>query len=296
MMFLIIYFLSKIILKIEFFNNEYYSIEVYDYVNSKVKYVNKIGLLKEDISIINKDLRNKFYQYQWIDIEKKGTSIFINISKTTDDKIEVESDKVGSLYSRYDAYILGYYCKSGNILIQNNSFVQKDEELISGVIPKYNTNGEFVRASGYVIGEVTTFENIKIKKKIDERIRSGNITRYKQISFLKQKSNSPYEEYEMEKRVLFKIGNLILLEEITYYELISNTITYNENDALIYGKSMIYNNFISNKKYDFEKIFSIKELNIKEDNSYFYLSYKVNKKIDICYFSDIKINEINDIE
>lgn len=278
---MLIIILNKTIIKIEFTNNEYYSKEVYDTVKENINYIYKFGYLNKDLETINKDLRSKFYQYQWINIEKKGTKLLINISKTNDDKVDNSEKRKGSLYSKYDAYILGYYCEQGKVIIQNNIFVNKGDELISGNVPGYNNNNNLVTAKGYVIGEVTEYISLNIKKVTVNEKRTGNMV--KKISFKPSFNNIKFEKYDYEIHNIFKIGNFSL-KKIYYYEKKEYKELISKDEAINIGINKINYLFNENKKYKFEKIISIKDINIVDKETYFQIHYKVNKIIDITEF------------
>lgn len=277
----IIIFLNNTIINIKFSNIEHYDSEVYQCVTENVKYIYKFGYLKKDIDTLNKELRSKFYEYQWISIEKKGTTLLINISKTNDDKINQENDYNGSLYSKYDAYILGYYCKQGKVVIQNNSYVIKGQELISGIIPGYDNANIMVKADGYVIGEVTVFQIINIPKTQYEMKRTGNISR--EIILYNLNNNINFSEINYEIKQILKIGKIVLAKKY-YYETKQYINNISKNEALDIGINKINYQFNKDKKYDFEKVISIKEINIIDNNNYFQIMYKINKIIDITEF------------
>lgn len=278
-----VYIISKSITEIEF-SNETYDAEIYSYIQSEIKYYGKIGFLKRNIKSINNDLRKTYYMYQWINIEKKGTVIIINLTKADTDNLINNENNQGYLISYYDAYIKGYYVKKGKILVSPNTTVGKGDKLISGYIPLYGGEEELVIPEGYVIGEVSYLKTYYLdnNKVISER--SGRLKKQRvYIWFNKEKDLNchTFNEYEVEKTEIISIGNFLKVYDIYYYEVINSKISYTENSAIQYGKSLIYSEFDEKKKYDFEKIVSIEVNNITFSNNKIILTFAIKMIKDI---------------
>ena len=187
------------------FNDDYlYDQEVYDYVYNHLDGNNFKFLSKKQINEINKNIRSRFSNFQWISISKKGTIIYIDISKINDDKKNVKSDIPGGLYAKYDAIVKGYVIESGTSLIKTNTSVNKDDELISGIINLYDDKKEYVHPEGYVIGEVSEYITTKVDKINEKTIRTGKFIKKRKIIFLNEVKNfevKEFENYEIEKNL-----------------------------------------------------------------------------------------------
>ena len=71
---------TKTVTEIKFVNSDTYNEDVYTYVESRLKKVWLFAFLDDDLVQINKDIKSKFYDYQWISLEKEGTKVLIKIS------------------------------------------------------------------------------------------------------------------------------------------------------------------------------------------------------------------------
>ncbi len=276
------YIISKSITDIEFAQS-IHDEDVYQYVSNEIKYYGKIGFLKRNIIDINKDLRKTYYMYQWINIEKKGTLIRINLSKADTDDFINDGTTKDYLISHYDAYIKGYYVKKGKILVSLNTTVSKGDNLISGYIPIYGGEENKVEPEGYVIGEVSYLKTISLENNKIVFEKSGKIKKKRiYVLFNKEKDLKCdfFDEYEIERKEVLSFGKFLKVYDIYYYEIVESKISYTECSAITYGKSLIYSEFDEKKKYDFEKIISIEVNNITFDNN-INITFTINMIKDI---------------
>ena len=282
--FLFMIFLLKItITDIEFTDKETYSKEIYDEVLSYLDDIYNYKFLTKDLSEINDNLKVKFYEYEWINLEKKGTKLYINISKSINDNL-VSNNEFGSLYSKYDAYILGYYVANGKALITNNMTVSKDDELISGYVPIFNDKYNKVKAEGYVIGQIYETKSISVNKENIKISRSGKYKSKYKLIFGEPELESPFNNYDLKVNEIFSLFGFIKYVKLEYYELVENEVKYDKDSGNIYSKSVIDKEFNEDKKYGFEKIISINLLNTLETNDSYVYTYGIKMIKDICYF------------
>lgn len=288
LIFIVLFFiLNNAIIKIDIKNDnkKMDNSEIYNYINKNIKYYGKLGFLNTSINDLNKRLRKEFYKYEWINIEKKGVYLIVNLSFVKSDYTEENINNNDYIYSKYDAVIKGYYVKRGKILVSNNMTVKAGDALISSYVPLYNNEIKKVNPSGYVIGEVNYYDKIVIDKKIANVVRNGNM--YKERKFIlfdkDINHNCIYTNYDIEINEIYKLNKIIRICDIYYYEKINYERVYNINDAIVYGKSIIENKFLSIKKYNFEKILSIEVLNYYENNNKITINYLVNMIKDITY-------------
>ena len=282
----VIFIINKSVIYIEInseISNEQETEKVYNYVNEKLKYYGKIGFLKENIHEINKAIKKDFYMYEWINVEKKGVYLIINISKVNSDYVNPEYSDQDIIYSKYNAFVRGYYVRSGKILVTNNSSVSSGDALITGLVPSYGDKIIKVRPSGYVIGEVSYYEKLTLEKEKKQRKRSGKVNKIRKYVWFGKNINHKcgYEEYDIEIKEIFSLNKLLKVYDIYYYEVVNENIVYTLNDAITYGKSLIYNNFSKKKKYDFEKILSIDIQYTDTSDNYYTISFLVNMIKDI---------------
>lgn len=278
---LIYYILSKTILYLEF-NDNNYNDDIYNYINSNITYYGKIGFLNTSIDDLNKDLKKYFYNYEWINVEKKGVNLIINLNNITSDEIKDNIGQNEIIFSKYNAYVLGYYVKKGKILITNNTTVSEGDPLISGFVPSYGDSFEKVIPEGYVIGEVTYSQTLNILNSSNGVYKTGNVKKYQKIIFFNNyKVTSPFENYNYEIEEVFSLGDIFKVINIYYYEISDYKISYNINETILKAKNIIYNNFLKEKKYSFEKIKNIEVINVKENDNIYEITLSINMIKDI---------------
>lgn len=280
----VMFFISKSITEINFIDENTYNSEVYDYVNVSLKKVGYFRFLKKDINTIDKDLKRKFSNYEWIGISKKGTRLLIEISPSfLDDKYEDEKN-YGSLYAKKDAVIKKYHVEKGILMIQEEQYVKRGDILISGNIIHYDETIEKIHPQGYVIGEVLEYYDYEIKKTVSYNVRNGKMT-YKDYLYFKDKlighdkNSSEYEEV-----IVKNIFNLFYIKRRYYYEKSNVKTIYNLIEAENYAKTLIYKKFLLNKKNEDERIIYIKLVRYYEDTNNFYFRFVVKSEESIEEF------------
>ena len=276
---------TKTVTEIKFVNDETYNKDVYDYVEGRLKKVWVFAFLDDDIVEINKDIRSEFYDYQWINIEKDGTKVLINISD--DDTLinEEKPEKPSSLYSKYDSIVEGYFVEKGTINVKVGHSVSKGDLLIDGHVKLYNDKIEEVAAKGYVYGKVVEEKKISILKKEEKIERTGKVEVHNIYVLFGNSLNDPvpeFADYETEYEELYSFGDSFAIRKVTYYEISTIINVYSKDDAIDYGKSMLEKDFKSIKKYDFEEIITIKILSILENEYDYEITYQMESMRDLC--------------
>ena len=200
---ILIYFISNIILKINVIHSNKKIRElIYEELNNngirKYSYKKNFQTLE---TIKNKILDNNKDKLEWISITNVGMTYVIRVEERIIDNI-IEKDKYCNVISTKEASIKKIYSDAGEILINPNDIVKKDDILISGNITLNEENKGFVCASGKVYGNVWYNTNITLKRK-----------------YLKK-------EYKNKKRLNIVINNKIL----------------RNNKYLLFDKKYILNN------------------------------------------------------
>lgn len=289
-----LFLLNNNVTEIKFEKEEYYNQEVYEYVYNKLQGDKFKFINKKEINYINSEIRSIFYGYQWVSIKKKGTIIYIDIAKTDDDKIITDDNVPGGLYSKYDAIIKGYAIEKGTSLIKKDCSVNAGDELISGKITLYDNKYEFIHAKGYVIGEVAEYITLNIDKSTNDIVRTGRVFKDREYIFFGNKKNKEYNQFEnfdVEYKDKFKIGNIFKIVDVYIYELKEVRNEYSLEDAYDYAKSEIISQFNENKKYQNEKIISLELINGYLKDDVYYVTYLLTSDKDISEFKEyIDIN------
>lgn len=276
---------TKTVTEIKFVKEETYNEDVYNFVEGRLKKVWLFAFLDEDITKINKDIRSVFYEYQWINIEKEGTKVLINISDDDTLNNETNIEKPKSLYSKYNSIVEGYFVEKGTINVKVGHSVSQGDLLIDGHVKMYNDKLEEVPAKGYVYGKVIEEKKINVLKKEEKIERTGKLETHNIYVLFGNSLNNPipsFNNYEAEYENLYSFGNSIIVRKVIYYEIATITNVYSKDDAVDYGKSLIEKEFKNEKKYDFEEIIEIKILSIV-DNEYDYeITYQMVSLRDLC--------------
>lgn len=295
--FILILFLINeqfVIKQIKFVNENTYNQEVVDYIyneklNKKIIYY----YLNDSLININKELKLKFYYYEWINVNKRGNILQVVIDKQDEKSYLDETSNVkGDIVSNKDCIIRYFFIKKGVNLIKDNQSVKKGDVLVSGNLLIRNEQVDYIHPIGIILGEVVEKEVVKVKKVQSCYIRTGNIEIKEITSFfnLSKKSKCKFDIYEEEINIIFDY-KFIKKEKIVFYEIKEVINYYNEEDALNYSYSVIEKKFNDNKVHDKEKILDHYLLEINEDNDYFYISYLVKKIINISEFKAVNIEE-----
>lgn len=284
---LILICMSKSITKIKFVDDYYYNQEIYDYVKEKVKRKLLFYYLDESINEINSDLRSKFYQYEWIGINKRGTTLYIDAKGKNIDENKNGKKSSGNYFSSDDGIVKTYHLEKGIILVQEEQYVSKGELLISGEIIHYNHEVEYIRPNGYVLADVLKYEEIEIPISDTNLIRTGRIQIDRVYSigkFTLFKDKEKFESYQTEIINIKKFFNFISIDEIHYYEIKEVNTVYTLEEAIDYGKTLITKNFISEKTIPNEKIYYINFVEANTTNDTYVIKYLVKSYKNIAKY------------
>lgn len=283
-------FISKTITEITFLDTDTYNEEVYKYVEDRLKKVGPFRFLDENLNNIDKELKKEFYEYEWIGITRKGTSLILEISPSFLNTVDPSDDKKmpGSLYSKKDAIIKKYHVEKGIVVIQEEQYVKKGDLLISGDIIHYDQTVEHIHPKGYVIGEVLNYYEYTIPKVITNNIRNGKIS-YKDYFYYKNKiiGKNVVDDSDYEEIIKRNIFDLFYVKRRYYYERENIKTIFSLDEAKSYAKTLIYKDFLSNKVNNLnnlEKIIYIKLARSSEDEKNYYFKFVVKSEESIGEF------------
>ena len=234
-------------------------------------------------SEINLYLKSKYYQYEFINVYKKGINLIVEIRAKDKLDSNIEDNIVGDLYASESGIIYSTYIKKGVLLVEENFYVNKGDLLVSGNL-KYNINKiDYVKASGFVIACTFNFHDVKVKKNNNDIIRSGRIESFELYKFQNKNINSNFDIYETE----IKEGKYFFSKDkVVVYELIENKIIYSYDEALEYAKSIVESDFNERVVHEDEKILEIILHEVKEDDEYYYYTFLVKALKNIAYFKE----------
>lgn len=283
-----------IVKKLEFVNENTYNQEVVDYIyNNSLKKQFGFYYLKKELNEINKELKNNFFYYEWISINKKGNVIVIIIDKQDEKSyLDTESNVLGDIVASESGIIRYYFIKKGVNLIKDNQSVNKGDVLISGNLLIKKEQTEYIHPIGIVLAEVVSIEKVKVDKIITSYIRTGKIKIIeKYIFFNKFKNNDcDFEMYEMEESIIF--GNKYLKKiKVIYYEVKEVINYYTQEEAQKYAYSIIEKNFNNNIIHEKERIIESFIIDFYEDDKCYYYKYLIKKIINISQFKAVNLED-----
>jgi len=283
-----------VIKKIEFINENTYNQEVVDYL-----YQNSLDkrliyyYLNSSITSINTNLKQEFYYYEWINVNKKGNILQVFIDKQDEKSyLDSTSNLKGDLIASRDGIIRYYFIKKGVNLIKDNQSVKAGDVLVSGNLLINNEQVKYIHPLGVVLAEVADYEKIRVKKVNYEYLRTGKIEVQDKIIFfnLSTKNKITFEMYEEEQKTIFNYKIIKRIKNI-YYEVKEIINTYNDEQAEQYAQSIIEKEFNNNKINDKESILEIHLIKSSEDEEYYYYDFLVKKIINIAFFKAVNLEE-----
>lgn len=242
---------------------------IFNEITSIVKNKKKI-----DLNELSKQMMLKYSHYSWIGLKKQGNIVYLNIELNEFSGLNYFSNTLqGDLISAFDAYIKHIIVTKGKVNVGINQVVKKGDLLVSGNLLKQK-----IAPCGIIIGEIVYYREIKIDKNIQINSYTGNLIKYRYLK-LKEKDfkklNNPYTEYKTSSNKIFSVFDYINYIDETVYEMGNFQVQYNKEDALIYGKSVIYYELEKQRTSNKEKIISIDVIDVTETNNQFIIKFVV---------------------
>ena len=226
LLFILMILISNIILKINVIHSnkkirELVTEELYSYGIKKYSYKKNFLELEQ---IKNKILKENKEKLEWISITNIGMTYVVRVEERIIDNIVQEHDFCNILSTK-EALITNIYSNKGNIIVNKNDIVKKDDILISGELKLNEETKNFTCASGKVLGRVWYTTNISVKRDYTTKIKTGK-ERYNLIINHKVLRNKKYNKYD--KKIIIKNKWFEIYKEIEYKETKKK---YKENDA-----------------------------------------------------------------
>lgn len=253
---------------------------ILEYINDQNQNVLWFNFHKNNYDKISKELRSTFYEYEWINVYKKGTTIYVDINPTTTKDMVTESKNIGNIIAKKDGIITSFISYSGKLLVSQNDYVKKGDILILG--------NESVK--GYVLADTYEEITIKVDKVITNLEYSGQKSKYNTFKLFNFSFNlgkkKTYKEKDIKSKKVFNIPYLFSLYKKVEYEKKEYIYEYDLNDAIAYGENVIRDNFLANQKLNEEKIVIIIVISYKENEDFYEITYLVKKNESIGEFSE----------
>ena len=287
------YLISNIILRINVIHSnknirELVSDELYEYDIKKYsikKDFNQIEDIKNKILESNKD------KLEWISITNIGMTYVVRVEERIIDKPKEENEYCNVVATK-ESLVTNIFSDKGDILVNVNDLVRKDDILISGNLILNEETKSYTCASGKVMGKVWYNTNITIKRDYLKKEYTGK-KRYNFIINHKILKNNKYSKFD--KKYIINNRFIKIYKEIEYKE---KRYKYNEldsiNKALLEIDNKFKNKLNNNGKVLDKKILN-KNINNKEINLNVFVITEENIGKQIELNKDEIINTEDDI-
>lgn len=287
------YLISNIILRINVIHSnknirELVSDKLYEYGIKKYsikKDFNQIEDIKNKILESNKD------KLEWISITNIGMTYVVRVEERIIDKPKEENEYCNVVATK-ESLVTNIFSDKGDILVNVNDLVRKDDILISGNLILNEETKSYTCASGKVMGKVWYNTNITIKRDYLKKEYTGK-KRYNFIINHKILKNNKYSKFD--KKYIINNRFIKIYKEIEYKE---KRYKYNEldsiNKALLEIDNKFKNKLNNNGKVLDKKILN-KNINNKEINLNVFVITEENIGKQIELNKDEIINTEDDI-
>ena len=281
----IIFILSNIIFNVEIIHTNK------DVIKKVKEELNRYDLKKykfkknyEEIEKIEKKiLDNNKDLIEWIEIDNKGTKYIVNIEQRKLNKKE-EDYIYRDIVASKDALITSIVNSTGEKIKFRNDYVKKDEVIVSGTLLKPSGEKIYLKADGYVLGEVWYKVNIEHPFTYKEEKLTGNSKDVYSIKFLNKKFSlfnyKKFNSFNIKEKVIFN-NNIIPISFIKekYYEVKIVNEIYTIDEVKMKKIDLAKKKIMNNNKI--KEIKDIKILNQINHNS------KMELQLLICVIEDI---------
>lgn len=235
---IIMYFISNIILKVNVIHSNKKIRElVYDELEEHG--IKKYSLKKnfnEIDNIKNKILNNNKDKLEWISITNVGMTYVVRVEERILDDIK-KTNEYCNVISNKEAVITKIYSDSGDILVNINDLVKKDDILIDGKIKLEEEIKGYICSSGSIYGNVWYNTSISVKRNYQKK----EYTDKKRINFnFKNKvlRNNKYNLFDIEYIIKNKLFSLYREKEY-----ILKSYKYSELDGINYALEKLEEKF-----------------------------------------------------
>lgn len=268
----LIFFNSFRVSKIEFNANYPINEEIKTYIEGQNQQLLFFSFHKNNYQDLSKDLRSVFNEYEWINIKKKGSVIYVEIEPTTTKNVTEDDELVADIIAKKSGVINSFAIFNGSSTLSINQYVEKGEVLISGQASK---------AKGYVLATIYEQKDITVYKNSKTNTLTGNVINYNQISLFGKNINigkdTNYKMSNIVTKNIFSIPYLFNINKIEEYEKNDIIYVYDKKAAITYAASVIEDEFINSKVLNEEKILRLEELVVKEDEDKFIITFLIKK-------------------
>ena len=293
-----IHILSNMIFDIEIIhsNNKIVKLLEKELYNNGIKKYSFVLNYNEIENIENKILENNKDSLEWLEIIRDGTKYTIRVEERIQNK-NIDNNKNYDIVASKNAVIKYITAEKGEKIKEKNSYVKKDEIVISSKITMPNNEKIQSTAKGKVVGETWYTIDSEYPYYYNETLYTGNKKRVLVFNFINKRiSMFDFNKYKsFNKNIKYIFQNNFIPFSLTYeYQYETKTInevyTYEEakNKAIEIAKERLldkYKNIIN-----INKITIVKEEDLSSKIS---LSLFVSCDEDITEYKEVIIEEEN---
>ena len=267
--------------KIEFSGNYPINENISEYITKQNQQILFFSFHKHNYDELSRELRSVFSEYEWINVRKKGSTIFVDIEPTTTKEITPDDNMVGNIIAKKSGMVSEFVVFNGKGMVEVNTYIKEGQVLISG---------ENKKAKGYVLATVYEQMVITVNKELILNEFSGKVNKYTQVGifnkFFDINKKIDYKISEMVVKNIFTIPYIININKIEEYEKNDIIYTYDKEEAISYAKTIIENDFNNSKILDGEKILRLEELVVIEESDSYVITFLVKKVESIGEFKE----------
>lgn len=196
--FLFLVFLSNIIFEVKIISNDNdlnkkVAKELKNYNIEKYKLKKNYNEIQEIKDKLLKKFKNTI---EWIEITDIGTKYEVKIVQRKKNN-KIKEIKYSNIVAKKSGVIKSIYAQSGQKIVDLNTYVNKGDVIISGIIMKGEEEKDYVRAKGKVFAEVWYTANIEFPLKYTEKKYTNNNAKRLYIKLNnKYITNNKFKEYE----------------------------------------------------------------------------------------------------
>ena len=255
------------------FNGDYpINEEITSYINNQNQQILFFSFHKNNYQDLSKNLRSTFYEYEWINVSKKGSTIYVTINTPQEFEQVIENNEMGDIVAKKSGMISEYKVFSGLSLVESNQYVKKGEVLVEG-----QASG----AKGYVLA--TVYEEIKVTVMKEKSVATltGVSQKYTSVKLFKKSFNvgkkATFSQSDTTIKKIFNIPGLLSINKIEELEKNDIIYTYDSDKAKEIAQNIITEGFTNSKVLNEERIVRIEQLYLQENSDSFEIVFLVKK-------------------
>lgn len=295
--FAILYCLSNFIFKIEVIHNDS-KIRNLMMTELEENGIKKYTFKKSynDIQTIKEKILNKYKdKLEWIEIEQSGTLVKVRVEERKITNPVKEPD-IRNVVAKKSAIIKNIVAEDGEIVKEENQFVNKGDVVISGEIKLNDEVKNYVAAKGKVYGEVWYKVNISMPLVYNEINYTGKKRKVYVFKFLNNRIElfnfKKFKDKKIKEKTIFQ--NLLLPIKFVkedQKEVVKINKKYSEEEA-INAATKLAKKKIENNLNEKEYVISQKDLKVTLKNSKIELEVFFAVCEDITSYKKIELENL----